>query len=226
MRTLIVNAEDFGHSAEVNMGVVEAHERGIVTSASLMVRRPAATEASGYRGGLSIGLHVELGEWTVRDGDWHGEGAVPPARVEREVRGQLEEFRRLTGRDPTHVDSHQHVHREEPARSAVLALGEELDVPVRELRGGIRYVGGFYGQDDAGNPWPECVSVENLLAILERLGPGATELGCHPGRPGVRGTSYAEERAIELQTLVDPRVRRALDRLGLRLAGFADLAPE
>src|SRR5207247_11145801 len=47
-RDLIVNADDFGQSAGVNRGIIEAHERGIVTSASLMVRWPAANEATAY----------------------------------------------------------------------------------------------------------------------------------------------------------------------------------
>ena len=42
MRFLIVNADDFGRSPGVNRGVLLAHERGIVTSASLMVRWPSA----------------------------------------------------------------------------------------------------------------------------------------------------------------------------------------
>ncbi len=70
-RRLIVNADDFGHSAAVNAGVVEAHERGLVTSASLMVRRPAAAAAAAYarsRPELGLGLHVELGEWVYADG--------------------------------------------------------------------------------------------------------------------------------------------------------------
>ena len=33
---LIVNADDFGQSPGINRGIIEAHERGIVTSASLM----------------------------------------------------------------------------------------------------------------------------------------------------------------------------------------------
>ena len=44
-RWLIVNADDFGLSQGVNAGIVAAHERGIVTSASLMVRGSAAVEA-------------------------------------------------------------------------------------------------------------------------------------------------------------------------------------
>ena len=47
-RLLIVNADDFGQTAGVNRGVIEAHDRGIVTSASLMVRWPAAAEAASF----------------------------------------------------------------------------------------------------------------------------------------------------------------------------------
>ena len=45
-RHLIVNADDFGYSRGVNRGIIEAHERGIVTSASLMVKQPASEEAA------------------------------------------------------------------------------------------------------------------------------------------------------------------------------------
>ena len=47
-RLLIVNADDFGLSPGVNAGVIEAHERGIVTSASLMVRWPRREQAAAY----------------------------------------------------------------------------------------------------------------------------------------------------------------------------------
>src|SRR6266566_9257613 len=72
-RYLIVNADDFGQSAGVNRGIIEAHQSGIVTSASLMVRWPAAVEAAEYarnRPGLSLGLHLDFGEWVYRDRDW------------------------------------------------------------------------------------------------------------------------------------------------------------
>ena len=47
-RALIVNADDFGLSPGVNAGVARTHEQGILTSASLMVRQPAADEAAAY----------------------------------------------------------------------------------------------------------------------------------------------------------------------------------
>ena len=51
-RALIVNADDLGRSSGINRGIGIAHERGIVTSASLMVRLPAAREAAAYARGL------------------------------------------------------------------------------------------------------------------------------------------------------------------------------
>src|SRR5438034_2372867 len=101
-KNLIVNADDFGLCAGVNRGVIEAHERGIVTSASLMVRWPAAGEAADYargQGALSIGLHLDLGQWTFAEEEWKADYERVPLsnreEVEREVRRQLELFRDL-----------------------------------------------------------------------------------------------------------------------------------
>ena len=72
-RFLIVNADDFGLSPGVNRGILETHERGILTAASLMVRAPAAAEAAAAAHDhprLSVGLHLDLGEWICRDGAW------------------------------------------------------------------------------------------------------------------------------------------------------------
>src|SRR5262245_39603269 len=72
-RYLIVNADDFGQSRGVNRGIMEAHENGIVTSGSLMVRWPAAAEAATFartHPDFSLGLHVDLGEWVYRGYSW------------------------------------------------------------------------------------------------------------------------------------------------------------
>ncbi len=128
-RFLIVNADDFGLSEGVNRGIIEAHEHGIVTSASLMVLKPAAASAAAYgrkEPRLSLGLHLDLGEW-FHDGEvWIQRDLVVPledhAVVAEELARQLWSFRRQVGRDPTHLDSHQHVHKNEPVRSAALDL--------------------------------------------------------------------------------------------------------
>src|SRR5215204_3611043 len=111
-RYLVVNADDFGLSPGVNRGIIDAHERGIVTSASLMVRPAAAGEAAAYARGrseLSLGLHVDLGEWVYRGGEWSALYEVvdvnDPRAVREEVSRQFEGFCGLLGGPPTHVDS-------------------------------------------------------------------------------------------------------------------------
>lgn len=227
-RRLIVTADDFGQSRGVNRGIVETHERGIVTSASLMVRYPAAAEAAVYAGdhpSLSVGLHVDLGEWTCRDGAWAARYTVVPdddaAAVEDEIVRQLRRFQELVGRPPTHLDSHQHVHRREPVRSVLGALAREMSIPLRETDGRIAYSGAFYGQTADGQPWPEAITVAGLVRTLEGLPAGLTELGCHPGYAEDLDTMYRAERAREVVTLCDPRVRAALGRLDIRLTSFA-----
>lgn len=227
-RRLIVNADDFGQSSGINRGVAEAHERGIVTSASLMVRWTPAVEAAEYartHPELSLGLHVDLGEWAYSANDWVRVYQVVAeddvAGVAEAVANQLAAFRRLVGREPTHLDSHQHVHREEPMRSILWHVAHELRVPLREGSRKVRYCGDFYGQSADGVPFPEGISVENLLRILMDLRPGLTELGCHPGFGDDTQSMYVHERAQEVRALCDEQVRVTVKELGIELRGFA-----
>jgi len=227
-RFLIVNADDLGLSAAVNEGVFAAHELGVVTSASLMVRQgaaPAAAEAAPAHPDLAIGLHVDLGEWIYERGEWvqaylHCDMDDRDA-VEAECRVQLERFRALLGRDPTHLDSHQHVHESEPVKAVTEALAAELGLPLRNRD--VRYEGGFYGQSGKGDPFPEGISPEALIELIRALPPGWTEIGCHPAAGPVPTSSYDAERQVELRTLCDPRVREALNVTNVNLCNFAQV---
>lgn len=224
--TLIVNADDFGLSAGVNEGVQTAFELGIVTSASLMVRRPAAAQAAAYARAcpeLSIGLHADLGEWEYRGGTWVALREVAPDDVPREVRDQHARFRELVGREPTHLDSHQHVHRAGPARMALLELGADLGVPVRG-ESEVEYCGAFYGATAEGMPLPGLVTAESLAGLV-RSAAGIVELGCHPAARVDFDSQYAAPRVDELQALCSPSVRGAVEEAEVRLASFAALGP-
>jgi chitin disaccharide deacetylase len=228
-RTLIVNADDLGMTAAVNAGIAEAFEHGIVTSASLMVRQSTAPEAVEYaraNPGLAVGLHIDLGQWDYADGEWSVayQRCDPddPEAIERECRAQLAAFRELLGRDPTHLDSHQHVHDGEPVASVAARMADELGVPLRGR--GIPYEGGFYGQTGKGEPVPEAIGPASLIAILRALPPGRTEIGCHPGLEMRGESSYGEERQREVRTLCDPAVRATIEEEGIELVSFAQLS--
>jgi predicted glycoside hydrolase/deacetylase ChbG (UPF0249 family) len=226
-RSLIVNADDFGQSPGVNRGIVAAYERGIVTSASLMVRWPAAAEAAAYgrlHPDLSVGLHLDLGEWIFRDETWvrlYEVVAIEDgAAVADEVTAQLDAFRRHMGNNPTHLDSHQHVHMREPVRSIVHAMAHRIGVPLRGCTPEVRHCGEFYGQTAEGTPFPEGISVTRLQGLLAALPSGFTELGCHPAQGDDLRTMYRQERAHEVEVLCDSRVREALADAGIALCSF------
>jgi predicted glycoside hydrolase/deacetylase ChbG (UPF0249 family) len=223
-RALIVNGDDFGRTPGINRGVIRAHEHGVLTSASLMVRWPAATEASAYcrgRPALSVGLHLDLGEWVYRDGRWQTIYSVVATddadAVAVEVHRQLAAFRRLLGREPTHVDSHQHVHLSEPVRSVVVEAVRPLGIAARACGAAPHYCGDFYGQTGRGEPWPDGITLAAFVRIVAALPAGVTELSCHPGEGDDVESVYCSERAQELRVLCDPAARAALVQHRVRL---------
>jgi chitin disaccharide deacetylase len=77
------------------------------------------------------------------------------------------------------------------------------------------FVASFYG---AG------VGRDEMLAILDELPAGVSEIMCHPGvyDEGLEST-YNAQRERELQILVDPQVHGRIDELGIALITFGDL---
>ncbi len=246
-KLLIVNADDLGRTPGTNAGIFAAHRRGIVTSATLMVvcraARAAAREAAAHPG-LGIGLHVTLTGRYVPilagfqvPGLVDGTGRLPrgpeglagaePAEVLAEVRSQLRCFRELTGRLPTHLDSHHHVHRLPAVLEALVTVAREAGLPVRNAgpavadrlrRAGVAtadaFVERFFGAE---------ARLDVLREILASLGPGMTELMCHPAQvdaPLRAESTYLDDRERELAVLTDPEARRAVEAAGVRLVHF------
>ena len=153
MRHLIVTADDFGVSGDVNAAVIEGYRDGIVTAASLMIAGPARDEAIALaraHPGLSVGLHLVLVD---------GRAILPPAaipdlvnsagdfrssplaaglhyqfsrRARRqlalEIAAQLAAFRR-TGLALAHVDGHHHLHLHPVVLSILSELAPEFGIP-------------------------------------------------------------------------------------------------
>ena len=230
MRYLIVNADDFGLTESVNRGILAAHDEGIVTSASLMVERPAAHEAADLareRPRLGLGLHVEVGRWRASWLPKRGSArsaAVVERRAAEDLQRQLERFRLLVGRDPSHLDSHQHRHLAELVRASFEEVAAELGIPLRRIDPRVQFRGEFYGHDGRGQPDHDAITADALIRLIENVGDGVTELCCHPGYVDGLRDWYRTERAQEVQALCDPRVRHAVEREDLRLCTFKEVA--
>ncbi|HJS96608.1 MAG TPA: ChbG/HpnK family deacetylase [Solirubrobacteraceae bacterium] len=215
MARLIVNADDFGLTVGVSDGIAEAHSRGIVTSTSLMVDAPAAAHAvelARELPELSIGLHFADDTPALDE----------PGHAAREFARQLDRFRELLGREPTHVDSHHHVHVRR--MSTFTPLVAPLGVPLRG-DGRVRYLGAFFAHPQPGVVDHERIREPFLLGLLGELSgdDGFSELGCHPGRvTETLHSSYAGEREVELATLTGPDLAARIQALGLTLASYHD----
>src|SRR5258706_1784205 len=64
MKYLIINGDDFGASYGINRGIIETHQRGILTSTSLLVHARWSEDAAALSRtapDLSVGLHVDVG---------------------------------------------------------------------------------------------------------------------------------------------------------------------
>ena len=248
---LIVNADDFGYTPGVTRGIVRAHREGIVTATTLMANAPdsdGAGSAARETRSLDVGVHVVYtygrplspadavpsllsGGAFRRPDDLVRTGAPNAAEALREARAQYARVRALIGREPTHVDTHHWVHDLPALEEALVALGRETGAAVRaqsdaqraRLRAaGIRTTDRFVRDfQHAGHIGPD-----ELIALLEDVctGEGVAELMCHPGEvdAALLGLStYARERESELATLIEPRVRDTVARLGIRLVTFA-----
>ena len=195
-----------------------------VNDAHPAYRRALASRSQGYHLALTVALTLALQVATLSMfGAYSARVRVAPflGRLVLTVQAaQLAAFRRLTGRDPSHIDSHQHVHQRQPTQSVMIEIAEELRLPLRHFSREVHYLGNFYGQTAEGSPLPDQITVDALIRMLSSLPTGVTELGCHPGFATDVDTMYRDERAVEVKVLCDRRIRTAMDRFGVELCSF------
>lgn len=252
-----MNADDLGHSPGVDRGIIAAHERGIVTAATLMTNTNDAEHAAALARTtptLDVGVHLVLTfarpltdpalipSLVEPDGSFPrslsaivGRGRVRAEEALTEFRAQYARATSLIAREPTHVDTHHFVHDEPALEWAMGELARETGAVARQqsprqrdaLRGrGVRTTDRFC----RAFQFEGHIDVAALVTILAEIaswGDGSTELMCHPAEPDaalLSGSSYARERAVELATLTDPRMRDALRDHDLVLSTFEAIA--
>lgn len=154
MRRLIVNADDFGLTPGVNRAILEAHNQGIVTSATLMANSSAFSEAvslSQSARDLSVGCHIVLVDGSPvsdprsvssllhsPDRNFHNslitfarlalQGKIDSDQIEAEAVAQIRKLQ-VAGIQVSHIDTHKHTHMFPAVLRAVLKAARMCGVP-------------------------------------------------------------------------------------------------
>jgi predicted glycoside hydrolase/deacetylase ChbG (UPF0249 family) len=271
-KQLVVNADDFGFTPDVNEGIVEAHLQGILTATTLMANGAAFDDAvrlARQTPTLDIGCHLVLvsGNSPVTGKPYPltvaqliGAIATREIRVYDELAAQVQRIVDA-GIQPTHLDTHKHTHLAPPVLDAVARLAQEFgirwvrrpfDLPLNALKGtvprlkrmtsgglgflrkrfhrvlerhGCRTTDYFAGFQITGR-----FRTPELVELLGVIPEGSTELMVHPGRcrEALRHarTRLKESREHELEALLAPETRQALERHGIELANYSQLSAE
>jgi len=157
LKRLIVNADDFGLSPEVNAGIMRAHREGILRGASLMVAEPAALPAAELardNPALDVGLHAvvcqgrsmldasRLGTAVSASGEFMDSPVSAGMRyffdrsiraaMTDELRAQVERHLELVGY-LNHIDGHLNFHVHPLFADILVNLAVEYKVPCIRL---------------------------------------------------------------------------------------------
>lgn len=243
---LIVNADDFGISKGVTLGIIEAHKNGIVKSTTLMCNMEDAEYAANLSkeyDGLGVGIHFVLtcGKPLSKDvlslvdenGNFKKNNVIMnTAKIEdvrKEFCAQFERFLSF-GIKPTHIDSHHHIHNEPMVFEVVMEFANKYNIPIRKFNGmntenfkesnkKVLFIEDFYGRDN--------IEPKNLINILKKNEEREfLEIMCHPAyldEKLLNLSSYSMERAKEMSTLTSEEVKQYIKENKIELINFTQL---
>jgi chitin disaccharide deacetylase len=248
LRRLIINADDFGFTRDVNAGIAHAHRAGILTSTTLMANGEAFEDAvrlAKETPTLDIGAHLVLVQGnSLLDGRPLplGPRQLLPVLARRglnvyaELKAQIQKIV-SAGLKISHLDSHKHTHLVPGVFRTVVKLADEFGIAwVRlPLDTNFRFANRYYRRFATGKNvrmtdhflgfrLTGSLTEATFIAALEKLESGTTEFMCHPGCLGDElkqaRTRLKESRLRELEALTSPRVRKLISERGIELTPF------
>lgn len=249
-RLLIVNADDFGLSKGQNYGILEACKNGLVTSTTALVNGAAidhAASISRRTPELAVGMHFvltlgeplssmpgltregKLGKWIWQQAQ---EDALPLDEIAHELECQYQRFVELFDAEPTHFDSHHHVHMipqifplvAEFAKAKGIAMRIDRTIPLPfDLPQGVRSSEGFSSEF-----YGDAISEALFLQVLDSSmasNEQSLEVMCHPAFVDntIMGSAYCYPRLAELDVLTSASLKYAIAERGYRLGTYRDV---
>jgi predicted glycoside hydrolase/deacetylase ChbG (UPF0249 family) len=182
-RQLVVNADDFGFTRDVNRGIIEAHTRGILTATTLMANGAAFDDAvrlAREHPTLDIGCHLVM----VQGPSLARRGSDLPASIPEllqalmakridphsELRPQIQKIVD-TGIRPLHLDTHKHTHLWPAVLDAVARLSQEFRIPWVRRPFDLPLVAGQV-------PWTKRLVNRGIASVRARFERTLTEHAC------------------------------------------------
>ena len=237
---LIINADDFGLSEGITYGIYDAVKRGVVTSTTMMVNMRAsalAGEIVKRDDSLSVGLHLNLsfGKPLTDCFSLTCEGMfVKPKNcdihdqftdedLDKELDAQYKKFCELTGKKPTHIDSHLYMHQiYDNVRLAVLRLADKYRIPVREYGTSFFKAIGYDGCFTVKEAENERDLEKKFYKIVEGhlQSDEILEVLAHPGfidDYALNCSSYNLQRTIEHKALTGSNIKKFLSDNNIEL---------
>lgn len=249
MKKLVVVADDFGWTKAVNKGVVKSYKEGIVSEISLMLNSPATNHAIDFIKKLNIkdvGLHMLLiNKRIVKRSDYANLFKEKPASyIESLALSELELFKTLVGRKPTHIIPQYGIHGNLKLLQVLIDYVKEEGTPMRipksamskanpdenyaaEImfkRSGVKTTNYLFGHV-TGCDLKEVK--DKFLDELRAVRDGeSAEILLHPGyfdAEILRYSSVGYERARDLALSLDDEFKTKIERMGFKMVSYSQL---
>lgn len=250
MKKVIINADDFGLTKGVSLGILDSMEKGLVTETTAMANGlyiKEAIEEAKVRGVKNIGVHLtltwgkpilprgEIKSIVAEEGNFHRRidlvENINYEEVKKEFKAQIEKIISM-GIVPTHLDGHHHAFAfTNEGLDVVFELAKEYSLPVRcPFIENLNYFkdNNIKTTDDMCiDFYNEGVSEDYLIKVLENAKDGEVlEIMCHPAYVDedlINATSYNKHRAEEFRVLTSEKIKTYINENNIELIGFNEI---
>lgn len=249
---LIINADDYGLSKGVSLGIIKSMKEGIVRDTSILVNSPNFEESVALAkeyGINEMGIHLTLSfqkpivpaEKVKTIVDEQGifyrrinevQKNFSMDEVEKELRAQMDKFFE-SGLKLNHIDGHHHFYvYNNDIYNLIMDLAKEYNVPMRSCghlfneklkSNGVESTDYFYGEF-----YDEKVSEDTLINILEKHKSEdyTIEFMSHPAiidEDLLKFSTYSYKREKELAVLTSERLVNYIKENNIELISFREI---
>lgn len=249
MSRVIINADDFGYSRGINFGIIDAHQKGVLSSTTIMANMPGfehAVSLSKKNPTLGIGVHLTLTcgapllknvpSITTETGDFRhlsfyeeGDFEIVEEELYAEWEAQIEKVL-AHGIKPTHLDSHHHVNSIPGLTGVFAKLARKYQLPVRNnfiVPADLKKTNRFYVSFDrlaCEKPIWQHMNRNNL--VEECTSYELVEVMCHPGYVDdelLNRSSFSTNRPYIIRELINSIYPELFKENNIQLSTYADI---